>query len=137
MDLAPPVLRRQTNAYCESCGATRERLGIGYVCYYCGTIQLTHAMSFEQFVDRVNIGEANGPFAPGIQERLDELLEIQEYELPKIGKQVGGSIELDLFATLSLMTIRELMSIARDINVKGRSKLNKSGLISTLLSKLS
>ena len=152
MDLAilppPPVLRRQTHAFCESCGETRERYGIGYVCWNCGTTQTTHNMSFEQFARRVINGLTEGPFSTTIQQRLSEYVmnlddlddsddssdsdESDDDDLPKIRNQVGGSIEL--FTVLSLMTVHELMSLAKDIKVKGRSKMNKSGLISALLS---
>lgn len=38
----PGPLRRQTHSRCYVCGMVREYYGIGYCCWHCGVIQITH-----------------------------------------------------------------------------------------------
>lgn len=38
----PEPLRRQTHSKCYQCGMVREYYGVGYCCWNCNAIQITH-----------------------------------------------------------------------------------------------
>ena len=60
--------------------------------------------------------------------------EVDDYlgpEEEEVKEQQGGSVEL--LSILSLMTVKELMQIAREYRVSGRSGLRKNALINLLM----
>lgn len=131
----PPLPRRQTHAVCEQCGEVRERYGVGYVCWNCGHEQLSHSYSRAEYeASLIPVGAAAaGAAAADNDSDADSDSDTDSYpdtDSDADHDMVGGA---DLATVLVLMTVKELMTLAREYNIPGRSRMNKQGLVNSLL----
>ena len=65
---------------------------------------------------------------------VDVEVEVEDREQEDQEDQEGGSVELATI--LSLMTVKELLELAREYQLKGRSAMNKNALINALMNML-